>query len=222
MRRSGRITSGMQSERTILQDSAFSSSTPAPTSPELPSEEEPGSGLTVSALGVSAPASTNGVWPSLRPVSVAQKNKPSTTLPSNVQSIDLPMDCTAWWFWTMRQSNGCAASGPRSSAAKQWIEELAQKMKKKKCLFIISIFCRYVTRGVEAPLAKFLASSGKMCWAELKTIRHSLKIMGPSQKTLGHPWSSKPVTDLIVCVCHVTPIWWSVMSKHFCILVFFN
>jgi len=36
-----------------------------------------------------------GVWPPLRPVSVAQKNKPSTMLSSNVQSIDLPTDCTA-------------------------------------------------------------------------------------------------------------------------------
>jgi len=35
------------------------------------------------------------VWPSLRPVSVAQKNKPSTRLSSNVYSIDLLMDCTA-------------------------------------------------------------------------------------------------------------------------------
>ena len=34
----------------------------------------------------------NGVRPPLRPVSVVQKNKPSTVLSSNVQSIDLPMD----------------------------------------------------------------------------------------------------------------------------------
>jgi len=84
----------------------------------------PGSGLTASALvsGVSAPACTNGAWPPVRPVSVAQKNKPSTMLSSNVQSIDLFMDCTAWRFWTMRQSNGCSATAPRSSAAKQWLE----------------------------------------------------------------------------------------------------
>ena len=44
---------------------------------------------------VSAPACTNGVWHSLRPVSVAQKNKPSTMSSSNVQPIDLPTDCTA-------------------------------------------------------------------------------------------------------------------------------
>jgi len=30
----------------------------------------------------------------------------------------------------MRQSNGCSTPAPRSSAAKQWLEELAQKMKK--------------------------------------------------------------------------------------------
>jgi len=45
----------------------------------------------------------------------------------NVQSIDLIMNCTAWRFWTTRQSNGCSTPAPRSSAAKQWLEELAQK-----------------------------------------------------------------------------------------------
>ena len=40
-------------------------------------------------LDVSAPACTNGVWPPLRPVSVAQ-NKPSTMSSSSVQSIDPP------------------------------------------------------------------------------------------------------------------------------------
>jgi len=53
-------------------------------------------------------------------VSVAQKNKPSTMLSSNVQSIDLPMDCMAWRFRMMRQSNGCSTPAPRSSAVKQW------------------------------------------------------------------------------------------------------
>ena len=97
--------------------------------PEWPSQEEPGSGLTASApvSDVSAPACTNGVWPPLRPVSVAQKNKPSTMLSSNVQSIDLPMDCMAWRFWTMRQLNGCSTPAPRSSVAKQWFKQLAQK-----------------------------------------------------------------------------------------------
>jgi len=87
-----------------------------------------GSGLTASAaiLDVAAPACTNGVWPPLRPVSVAQKNKPSTMSSSSVQSIDLPMDCTAR-FWAMRRPNGCSTPAPRSSVAKQWIkEELAQ------------------------------------------------------------------------------------------------
>ena len=68
-----------------------------------------------------------GIWPPLRPVSVAWKNKPSTMLSSNVQSIDLPMDCMAWRFWTMKQPNGCSAPAPRSSAAKQWFEQLVQK-----------------------------------------------------------------------------------------------
>ena len=61
-------------------------------------------------LDVSAPACTNGVWP-LRPVSVAQ-NKLLTMPSSTVQSIDLPMDYTAWRFWTMRQLNGCPTPAP--------------------------------------------------------------------------------------------------------------
>jgi len=98
--------------------------TSVPTLLELACQEEPGYSLTASApvSDVSAPVCTNGVWPPLRPVSVAQKNKSSTMLSSNVQSIDLLMDCTAWRFWTMRQSNGCSTSTPRSSAAKQWTE----------------------------------------------------------------------------------------------------
>jgi len=96
-------------------------------------QEKPEPCLTASALvwGVSAAVCTNAVWPPLWHVSVAQKNKPSNMSSSNVQSIDLPMDCTAWWFWTMRQPNGYSTSAPRSNAAKQWLEELAQKMKKK-------------------------------------------------------------------------------------------
>jgi len=84
--------------------------------PEWPSQEEPGSGLTASApvSDASAPACTNGVWPPLRPVNVAQKNKLSTMLSSNVQPTDLLMDGTAWQFWTMRQSNGCSTPAPRS------------------------------------------------------------------------------------------------------------
>ena len=41
------------------------------------------------------------------------------------------MDCMAWRFWTIRQSNGCSTPVPKSSAAKQWIKEkLAQEKKK--------------------------------------------------------------------------------------------
>ena len=52
-------------------------------------------------------------------------------LSSNVQSIDLPIDYMAWRFWTMRQTNGCSTPALRSSAAKQWFEQLAPKKKKK-------------------------------------------------------------------------------------------
>jgi len=58
---------------------------------------------------------------------------PLTMLSSNVQSINLPMDCTAWPFWTMRQSNSCSTPAPRSSVGKQWFEQLAQATKRRHC-----------------------------------------------------------------------------------------
>jgi len=116
--RSGRITNGMRSGRTILQNSALLSPTPAPT-PEWPSQEQRGSGLTATTpvSDASAPALKNGdrllcrlwVWckrtnrrPCCPPIS-----NPSTS----------PSDCTASWFWTMWQSNGCWTPAPRSNAA---------------------------------------------------------------------------------------------------------
>ena len=84
VRRTRRITNGMWSGWTTLQDSALSS--PAPIPSEWPSQEQPWSSLIASALvsDVAAPAYTNVVWPHLWPVSVAQKNKPSSTLSPNV------------------------------------------------------------------------------------------------------------------------------------------
>jgi len=81
---------------------------------------------------VSTPTCTDGVWPPLHPVSVAQKNKPLTMLSSNVQSIDLLMDCSAWLFWKMRQSNGCSTPAPRSGVAKQFT---AMTRSKEKSIF---------------------------------------------------------------------------------------
>jgi len=66
-------------------------------SPATSLPKQRGSGINASARvsGVSAPTWTNGIWSPPQPVSGTQKNKPSTTLFSNVQPIDLPMDCTA-------------------------------------------------------------------------------------------------------------------------------
>ena len=122
VRRSGQITNARRCGWTTLWDSALSTPTPALTLLEWLFREQPGSGSTafVPVSDLSAPACTNRVWPwlPLQPVNVAQKNKPSTMSSSNVQSIDLPMDCTAWRFWMMRQPNGCSTPVPRSSAAK--------------------------------------------------------------------------------------------------------
>ena len=102
---------------------------------EWPSQEELGSGLTASApvLDVSTPACTNVVWRHLQPVSVAQKNKLSTMLSSNVQSVDLHMDCMAWWCWMMRQLNGCSTAAPRSRTTKQWFQQLAKPYRLQRC-----------------------------------------------------------------------------------------
>ena len=74
-------------------------------------------GLTASATvsDASAPAYTNGVWPLLRIVSVAQRSRPLTMLSSNVQSINLPMDRMAWRFWMTKQSNSCSTPASRST-----------------------------------------------------------------------------------------------------------
>ena len=117
VRRSRRVTSGVRVGEQPYKTLRFFSPTPTPNYSELPSQEEPGSNLTASALvsEVSAIACTSGVWPPLRSVSVVQKNKLSTMVSSNVQSIELLMDCTARRFWMMRQSNRCSTPAPRSS-----------------------------------------------------------------------------------------------------------
>ena len=65
-----------------------------------------------------------------RLIKILLAERPSTMLFSNVQSTGLPMDRMTWRFWTIRQSNGYSTSAPRSSAAKQWFEQLAQKNKR--------------------------------------------------------------------------------------------
>jgi len=125
VRRSGRITNGMQSGWATLRDSVLLSSTPARTLLEWSFRKQRGSGLTAYApvSDVSVLVCTDGACPPLRPVSVPQKNKPSTVLSSNVQSINLPVDCTAWRFCMLRHDeNGCATPSPRHRAAKQWFE----------------------------------------------------------------------------------------------------
>jgi len=61
--------------------------------------------------------------------------------------------------------------------------------------FSPKVTIRPVTRG-NLP-AKLFALHGKFCWAQLQTIGHSLKNLGPSQKTLRHPWCPKLVTGLV-------------------------
>ena len=83
--------------------------------------------------------------------------RPSRPPMSNLSTS--PTDCTAWRFWTMRQPNGCSTPAPKSSAAKQWIKELAQK-KEEPCLLkkvtwaiTSSLLCSQCTYGWTRPWA---------------------------------------------------------------------
>ena len=65
------------------------------------------------------------------------------------QTVDHVLFCPIHWpphrlhsltvldDWTMRQLNGCSTSVPRSSAAKQWFQQLAQK--KKKPIYFVTL-----------------------------------------------------------------------------------
>ena len=97
-----------------MRNSILSFPSSAPTLVERPCQEKCGCDLL-------PPNYTNSVWPLLWLVRVMQKNKPLNMLSYNVQSIDLSMDCKAWLFLMMIQSNGCSTPAPRSSAAWQWI-----------------------------------------------------------------------------------------------------
>jgi len=70
---------------------------PSPTPRNDPPKKNLGPAKTAAApvSHFSAPGCTNRVWNPLRPVSVAEKTKLSTMMSSNVQSIDLLMDCMA-------------------------------------------------------------------------------------------------------------------------------
>ena len=96
---------------TTLLDSVLSTPTPAPTLLQLSKN------------------SVSPAWPPpcrtfpllLTQMGYGPSEQPPTMSSSNVQSIDLTINCTAWRFGIMRQLNGCSTPAPRSSAAKQWI-----------------------------------------------------------------------------------------------------
>jgi len=74
---------------------------------------------------VSAPACTNGVWPPLRPVNVVH-GAAEQTVNHVVLQCPIHQPPNGLHGLTMRQPNGCSKHAPKSSAAKQWIKELAQ------------------------------------------------------------------------------------------------
>jgi len=52
-------------------------------------------------------------------------------------------------------------------------------------------------RDESTPRKIFAPPPGKMCWTSIKTIGHSSKKLGPSQKTLRPSWCPKLVTGLL-------------------------
>jgi len=119
----GRITNRMRSGWTTLNVSALSSPTPAPTHPEWPSQEQPGCGLTVSSTGAGHFRSCLCRWV-MSSSAACECDAEEQTVDHVVLQfpiLDRFMDCTAWRFWMIRQSNGCSTAAPISSAAKQWL-----------------------------------------------------------------------------------------------------
>ena len=101
---------------------------------EWPSREEPGSGSTASTPvpNVSAPVCTNGVWPPLRPVSVAQKNNCRPCCPP--MSNPSTSSWTAWPDGSGRWDNRMASQHlPRDLVRpSSGLKELVQT-KKNSC-----------------------------------------------------------------------------------------
>jgi len=101
-------------------------------SKKRPSQEGTGSGLTASApvSDVSAPVCTNGYGlPCSLWVWRRRTNRRPVVLLCTIHRTLI--DCTAWRFLTVMQWNCCLTHAPRSGAAKQWSEELAQEKKKR-------------------------------------------------------------------------------------------
>ena len=85
------------------------------------------------------------------------------------------MECMAWRFWTMRQSNGCSTPALRSSAANQWLEELAQKKKKRKFEYVIYICIVWKSLVCKSACAhnnwlQSVAIERQKCWKPWKNI----------------------------------------------------
>ena len=121
------------------------------------------------------------------------KNKLPTMLSSNVQSIDLPINCMVWWFWTMRQLNGCSSLTPRSSTAKQWIERTESNNEEDFFNFLVACSTLFPTRqnfdwfafSVLRPLQQ--SPRGKV--RNLRPVDHM-------QPTRAHTW-------IIHCLCWI-------------------
>ena len=86
-----------------------------------------GSGSTASApvSDVSAPALHIWSMATSTACECGAEDQPFSMLSSDTQSINLPLDCTPWPFWMMRQLIVCSTPAQRSSTAKQWTKRTA-------------------------------------------------------------------------------------------------
>jgi len=109
------ITDGMWSCCTTLRDCTFILD--IGTVLEWSCQQHCGSGLTTSipVSDVFTPY-TNGVWLFCSLWVWCRRTDHWPCVPS----IDLIIQCMAWWFWMTRQLVGCSSHVPRSSAAQQW------------------------------------------------------------------------------------------------------
>jgi len=114
----GLITNGMQTRLHV-----FSSPTAAPTLLKWPCQEQPWVRLNRLCTSVRHFCSSLHKL-AMAPSAACEYGAEEQTVYHVVLQcliINLPMDCTAWWFWMIKQLTGCSTPAPRSNAAKQWI-----------------------------------------------------------------------------------------------------
>ena len=82
----------------------------------------------------------------LQPVSVAHKKTSKPCFPRMSNPLTYPWTALSWWFWMMRQLNGCSSLAWRSSAAKQCIERTGWNNEEDFLNFLLAYSRLFPTR----------------------------------------------------------------------------